>query len=302
MIKIIIIIIIVTIIVAYMTYICALKHNAIGNKIDYHVRLYLLHNNNIPKFDKMRQRLSKTPEEFKLFEYSKTIEKRQTMSMWQRFNLAYIPNFLFNWSPHLIEDAVPYVQTIIKRLADKSSLQVDQDAMQRTIVIHLRCSDVPFVRNPEYVLYKCTAYTKAVRLALQNQPFDRIMLIYATSHQSNHPQNKVVCDKVASTIQEEIKKALENETNMKCEIAGTGNMYDDIKLMYTAGCLVGFAGSFVFYIGIGKPNLFVSKCQSLRKGMLHLSVTEDRIDHSEVQNYHNVDEVYDKLISNNKYV
>lgn len=280
----------------YIIWMHTLKYNPLGNKIDYHVRLYLLYNQNIKKFDQLRKRLSKSPEEFKLFECGNSPQKRQTLSLWQRFNLTCVPNFLFSWSPHLVEYAVPYIQSIVQRLADKSLISPDPEVMARTIVIHLRCSDVPFVRNPDYVLYKCAAYVKAVQLAMQHRKFDRIVLIYATSHKVSNSQNKVVCDKVASSIQEEIKTALEHETSIHCEIAPSGTMYDDIKLMYSAGCLIGFTGSFVFYIGIGKPYLFVSKYQPLRQGMLHVSVTDERIDHSEVQNYHDVSEVHQKLV------
>ena len=178
--------------------------------------------------------------------------------------------------------AIPCIRDILNNITKSVKIEAD---VSSTIIIHLRCSDVPFERYKSYHLYKYRAYIKAIKLALTKHKFTNIEILYSTDHRCN-PKNKFICDNVADSL----KNYIIRETKMPCTILNDGTMASDVKRMLEAGCLVGFVGSFIYYVGISKSKgIFINSREQVGiPNTYYLNVLEDCISHNDVKNYYDL--------------
>lgn len=186
-----------------------------------------------------------------------------------------------------IVHALPIIQYRIQEVADRSTLMLPNAFT--TIVIHLRCSDVPFLRNPEYHIYRFNAFVRAIQLA--GCGFDRVEILNSTSHKCDSAK-KNVCMSMGDAL----KLYIESKTNLKCKLIRQGSLCDDVKRMTQAGCLIGFTGSLIYYTGLAKKQgIFISSQQSVVNHMYHLDVSKDVIMHDTVPDYYDTCSLFDRL-------
>lgn len=158
-------------------------------------------------------------------------------------------------------------------------------------IIHFRCSDVPFVKHPQYHLLKFNWFKKAMNICLKKTNIKKITILNCNKHFSKDQNNK--CLEWTQLLGEYLK----NEFNIGYEIS-CGSLEDDMHYMLNSKCLISSSGSLSFCLGILTNNIFVypsnsnddeiDKCEvvSIRKNSFCLE--KEFIKHYEVDDYNNM--------------
>jgi hypothetical protein len=153
-------------------------------------------------------------------------------------------------------------------------------------IIHFRCADTPFIKSGFYYLQKYEYFKKILR----QYSYNNVTILSCTDHLSNE-RNKKTCEKYVELLKNELK---DFNPIVKC-----GTNVDDFVSMFYAPLVISTQSSFSFmsgYFGNAiyiEPNTMIdnmecSDCESAYKGY--------NIPHSEVDDYHNVEDVYLLLI------
>lgn len=153
-------------------------------------------------------------------------------------------------------------------------------------IIHFRCADTPFIKSGFYYLQKYE-YFKRI---LSQYSYNNVTILSCTEHLSSE-QNKKTCQGYVNLLKNELK---DFNPVIKC-----GTNVDDFVSMFYAPLVISTQSSFSFmsgYFGNAiyiEPNTMInnkecSDCESQYKGY--------NVPHSEVEDYHNIEEVYLLLI------
>jgi hypothetical protein len=257
------------------------SYNNFGNTLDRHCALYLLCGGNKKLFNTLANYLFPGKTQYR-------IETKQECQI--QLNPMLIIYFIFSgiWCSDFKnkELIIPYTRNVIERqISNKREIK-------NNIVIHIRLGDIPFNRAKHYNLYSINAYIKAIDIIRKKSEIDIIEIIYANNHKVSNKE-KEICEYIVSLI----KTKLESYSGIICNIIGNGDMNTDIHSMYTAKCLIAFIGSFSYYIGISSTNFFISPYKSLRHNMIKINIDKEKIEHKNVKDYYDKDEVKRLLLA-----
>jgi hypothetical protein len=164
-------------------------------------------------------------------------------------------------------------------------------------IIHFRCSDIPFVRHPQYFLQKLSFFDDA--LTKFNLDDKNIIILHNSSHLSN-PDNQEMCSFYVNNI----KQYLE-DLEYNIEIT-TDNLIQDFANMFYAPFVISTGGSFSFMSGFFGYGKFISTTHGLygERGSIKdcdkcsdIILKNYNIDHADIQDYYNKKEMIAHLES-----
>lgn len=265
-------ILLVVLVALFSIFILQQQKTAMGNTIDRGVSLYLFSGGNTTLHRYI------TGDKFEVNSFPPQINPRLFVNI---FTCG-----TWNSNNSSVKLAIPYIKYKVRSYL-RSTIDYD-NKFKNSIVIHLRCSDVPFIRAQDYHLYTHKSYTNAINFALSRNPdLSQVIILNSTSHCFDINRSRV-CIGIAESLRDYIKD------NLKIPISILGkessDLDRDIRMMLSAGCLIGFVGSFVYYIGVAKTRgIFVSTQKSIADHMF--SVNTCKIPHSKVRNYYDTVDV-----------
>ena len=158
-------------------------------------------------------------------------------------------------------------------------------------IIHFRCADTPFEKQNYYYFQRYSYFQKALEnLETKIGIISDVTILSCSSHLSNE-QNKNSCNKYSNAI----KDALDNyNVHIECN-----SNVDDFVTMFYAPAVISTISSFSFMSGYFGNGIFIQptqmefdvelceNCDNTYKGY--------NIKHSQVNNYHDFDEIYKLL-------
>ena len=151
----------------------------------------------------------------------------------------------------------PFMQKILDNAFIQSghAKKVDQP------VIHFRCADTPFVRNPEYALQKHCFFSRALDEIQQKlqQKFDDIIILSYIKHRADENQANA-CTKYVGFL----KKYLE-ELQYRVDIQSESTLEDFATIFY-APASISTSSSFSFFSGFFGKGLFISTTNGFFNG------------------------------------
>jgi len=187
------------------------------------------------------------------------------------------------------------LKPIINSILDNAFIKSNAKKEVNDIIIHFRCSDVPFIKSHEYFIQRYKFFKEALdrlKTVISNK---NIILLSCTTHYSN--QNNVdACNKYAYHIMKYIEN-LNYNINIECNT----NLEDFATLFY-APAVISTGGSFSFMSGFFGNGIFLSTehCDSKNtnccKNCDKYMISGYNIDHNDVDDYLNVDEVLKLLV------
>jgi len=154
-------------------------------------------------------------------------------------------------------------------------------------IIHFRCADTPFVKHPSYHFQKYKYFKKCL------EPYNKmheILVLNCSEHLSNE-NDRSSCNIYINKLNEFLA-SIGYKSKHECN----SNVVDFAK-MFFAKLVISTGSSFSFmsgYFGNGdfiQPEIInntCKECNNMYKGY--------NIDHSNVDDYHNIDDVYRLLI------
>jgi hypothetical protein len=189
-----------------------------------------------------------------------------------------------------------------------AAVRGDDPELATTIVVHFRCSDVPFIRLPLYYMYSCEWYARALQAAFARESetlgpgraFRRILLVTCPSHIDPAgplsflmPKEDVVRERCAhfrDQYTEFFRRTAQKAGRNLPVTTACGTQAEDLYRMNRAGCLIACTGSFAYYAGYLSDNLFLVPDLfangHVRPGMVMVpSGANGRISHLSVRDY-----------------
>jgi len=212
-----------------------------------------------------------------------------------------------------------YLQTIVNNYIDegKSLDKIVEIDLSKTIVIHFRCSDIPFNRFINYNIYKYEWYKKALDYAINksNIKFEKIIIISCNNYKNyisklfNPSNNKthLNTDMCKLYINEYVNNM--KEFNLPIETQ-CNNIYQDFYILRNAACLITTTGSYGHYAGLSSKNLWITSslnfknnnniflnfgCDSAFTRKNTVIIPPIIIKHKDVKDYYNIDEMKDHI-------
>jgi len=132
----------------------------------------------------------------------------------------------------------PYIHKILDETLEKSGLKMEQ----KVPVIHFRCSDVPFNRNPDYQLLKYDFYKNALK------GHKEVDIIYCNKHFAG-PSEQKACDEYFGYLKNELAPI---KVNLVC-----GSINEDFARMFYAPMCISSGSSMSFFAGYFGKGMFV---------------------------------------------
>ena len=154
-------------------------------------------------------------------------------------------------------------------------------------IIHFRCADTPFSKHGMYFFQKY----KYFKIALNTIPhYDKIIILSCNTHLSNE-DNKKSCNKYVELLKEQV---IEYNPVIEC-----GTNVDDFISMFYAPAVISTLSSFSFMSGFFGNGIYIQPNYMENEEECNDCETEYKgysIKHKDVNDYHNVEEVYKLLI------
>jgi len=164
-------------------------------------------------------------------------------------------------------------------------------------IIHFRCADTPFVRNPHYHFQRYEFYKKALEKgeSIMNKKYDSLNILYCNKHQAGEKEKKS-CDIYLDSLKDYIEK-IGYSVEVECGI----NIEDFAKMFY-APLVISNGSSFAFMSGFFGKGVFIStahqsetnpeeNCEACREW----SIPDYNILHDEVEDYYDTDSIISML-------
>lgn len=196
---------------------------------------------------------------------------------------TYNPNFLKFW-----QALRPQIRALYNEMLPPIAIDIP--------VVHFRCSDIPFVRHPQYHLTKADS-VKWMAEKVNAKGYDQIIFLNCTSHRR---VDKTACEKYAMfyiNIFQNAGISVKTQCN---------TILQDFALMVSSPLVVSLnASSFSFMAGIAKdPSNYISCNMGIEfDGKYFLQTEADWIInnavpllHKDVTSYNNTDDVITKLL------
>lgn len=178
----------------------------------------------------------------------------------------------------------PYIHDILDEAFIKSGLRI----YQSNPIIHFRCSDVPFNRQPWYHLAKYNFYKKAL------DGYSKVDIMSCNTHISSSKEQEM-CKKFADLLSKELEPV---KVNLVC-----GNYIEDFAKMFYAPLVVSPGSSMSFMAGYFGHGKLITTGHFKEGTASECKVCEgDKSDvllHADVPDYYNVDEV-NKMLKDDK--
>jgi hypothetical protein len=287
--------------------------NSLGNKIDHCVSFYLLCGRQPTRFLRYKPLFLGTEKLFPgaTFDptldltstrclgaatYGPTVVNRLRGSLWESDNPA-------------LPQGLPYARSIVRRClskAEASGATLPEDIGSR-IVIHMRMSDVPFIRHSSYMLYPVSWYTAAVQSA-QSLPCwpaatggrpTGITIVSCFQHGLASEHHKAICIKLIETYQQALEKQFDLPTTHQC-----GSVMSDFRMLASAPVLIATPSSFSFYAGVTSDNYYITTSPwphtlaalpALRPDGKLIALPADYIPHSAIKSYDDMEDIIAKV-------
>ena len=186
----------------------------------------------------------------------------------------------------------PFVNETLKAAFEKTNIRPTVEYP----VIHFRCSDAPFIRNPNYLLQKYSFFKHALDKITEKtgKKFDKVIISFCNGHLSDMNDQKA-CNIYYDSLSNYLN-SIGYKTIQKCS-----TNVEDFASMFFAPAVISTCSSFSFMSGFFSDGIFISEghytdkyvCDNCDEWLLH----GYSIQHSEVENYHDTDSVIQKLKS-----
>jgi len=218
----------------------------VGNIIDFSTRLYLFSRCNLKLFKILKfMFLSESTFPDKIYYPEIKIDDTIHNSYYR------INNFLWESSDENKIYIRNYTRYVINKLFEynlKTYPILDKDC----ICIHIRCSDIPFVKHTNYHLYKMQWYKNAIDFALTLGTYSKIVIVSCSGHKSTN-EYKDACKLFVDSYYEFLSSTYDFPVSIVCQ-----TMYEDMYTMYNSKCLIASPSSFSYYVGISSDNIFIT--------------------------------------------
>lgn len=189
------------------------------------------------------------------------------------------------------------MRPIIHNILDKVlRLHHLEEMKSDDIVLHFRCSDAPFVRHKNYHLQKYSYFKDTLeKIKKKGISTNKIKFLTCSNHQSSGDDIKS-CNSYNKNISEYLESLGYNvETVCKTVV-------EDFATMFYCRAVISTGGSFSFFGGFFGTGLFFTEGHNTEGNPEHICrdcsekiVNGYTINHSDVTDYHNVEET-DKLL------
>lgn len=185
----------------------------------------------------------------------------------------------------------PLVQKIYDNAFKKTRINKQVDYP----VIHFRCADTPFIKQPQYHFQKYGFYKKALTdIKKKIGEFDKVIISYCNTHGSSK-NNQEKCDIYVNSLVDYLK-SIGYESILKCQ-----TNVDDFAMMYYAPAVISSGSSFSFMSGFFGRGVFVSAGHQDEgkpefKGIGDWLYNGYNVMHSDIADYYDTDNVI-KLLS-----
>ena len=187
----------------------------------------------------------------------------------------------------------PFIQKILDEALTKS----DNIKTVDSPIIHFRCADTPFVRNPDYALQKHCFFKRAledIQQKLQQKYKDVIILSYINHRADENQAN--ACTKYVGFL----KKYLE-DLQYRVDIQSETSLEDFATIFY-APASISTSSSFSFMAGFFGKGLFISTTNGFFEGKQERCLDCGswvykgyNLNHKDVNDYLNTDDVLNLL-------
>jgi len=164
-------------------------------------------------------------------------------------------------------------------------------------VLHFRCADTPFSRNPHYHFQRYEFYKKALEKgeSITNKKYKNLDILYCNKHQSGEKEKKS-----CNVYLDSLKDYIEN-IGYSVEVECGSNIEDFAKIFY-APISISNGSSFAFMSGFFGKGVFIStahqsennpetKCEACNKW----AIPGYNILHSEAEDYYHTDSIISML-------
>lgn len=282
----------------YCIYITSLDSKNYGNQVDLLCMIYICSNGDQHKMIELTNRLMiHFPSFFmdnSFFAYQQPVND---INLVEKLNIRLLLEFSrpVLWTMNV--DCKRHIRPLIKHINDvyiENTSDVIHENLSRTICIHVRCSDVPFNRQPNYLIANCKWYRRALNLAMEKMEHNNIDAIRIVScHKHRGTKGSIMIDDVdnedmCSFILDEYKRFIESIVPQHINVSvSCGSVEQDLYNLTRCGCLIASTGSFAYYAGYASDNVFIVS-ESLGKGHKRQGMFElpnDLVYHSDVANY-----------------
>lgn len=189
------------------------------------------------------------------------------------------------------------------RLAVWSRFGSHARTLPRSIAVHVRCSDVPFCRDPNYMLATCPWYNAAIAFAMakvKGPSPEEIIVVSCHNHAGTRgslnwqdgrtmAKNRLECEWIVAQYMASFARTFPGvRVSVQC-----GSLGDDVMTMVCSSALVAPTGSLAYYSGMASDNVFVVP-PSLGRGYLRPNMYivrsggsgDDTVHHDSVRDYY----------------
>ena len=186
------------------------------------------------------------------FSYEPLDKKKNFGRLGNRYSQKYFGS-IENWSPLYANTLDDYATKCVSNAKNIKNEPLIADIINNNpkdndiAIIHLRCSDVPFVRHIDYHLQTSEYYTFVFDI-LKKHNIKKVKIMLCTQHGTNDLAN-IKCSEYANKI---IEWGLQNDLNMSKDIVCLSSEYETYKNLLSCKILVSTGGSFSFIPGIIK--------------------------------------------------
>jgi hypothetical protein len=161
----------------------------------------------------------------------------------------------FTWRVNdaLDEQMHTIMKPFIHKIIDDALVRTDSVKTVGVPVIHFRCADTPFVRNPDYALQKHCFFQRAledIQRKLQ-QEFKEVIILSFINHRADENQANA-CTKYVSFL----KKYLE-DLQYRVDIQSESSL-EDFSAIFYAPASISTSSSFSFMAGFFGKGIFIS--------------------------------------------
>lgn len=280
------------------------KNESIGNKLDILFLIYLRSRGNKETFIRLKERL--LPMFHNMYENVPDIKP---------FSLPFIESliiYVLSEFTYPVLHILPFYSKQYVR--DYGKLCIKQKLsdikfttpLENAICIHVRCSDVPFVRHNHYLMHKCEWYRQAIQMALEKIPtLNNIIVVSCHSHRGSTgyytvsdkeiERNSAQCEFFIDNYIKYLTSIFKMPVKTHC-----GSLENDMYIMHYSPCLIASTGSFAYYMGYCSDNFFITS-DKYSKGHLRNNmhiIKGGTIKHHQVNDYYNKNEMSDHLACN----
>ena len=160
-------------------------------------------------------------------------------------------------------------------------------------IIHFRCADTPFIKQPGYHLQYYEFFKSALEKinSISEFPYSKVKLMSCNTHRTDVDQQKS-CIEYTDSL-----KAYLNSIGYECEVV-CGSNIDDFATLFYAPAVISTSSSFSFMSGFFGNGVFFStentrgKCESCNDWMIY----EHNLPHEDVDDYTNTPSVIEMLL------